>query len=207
MIQSIIQSHISSLYGETGFMAVLSAPPKSEHGEYCFGVFTLAKPTSKNPAIIAEEVANILRSDKEHFKSVNTIGGYVNITFTTMVWNNILSSILHPSEEKIGSGKTIVVDYIGANAGKPLHIGHICTPSIGQSICNIYTHLGYHVIGDSHFGDWGGIFGKLIWAFKNDGIAPFSTETDKLSYREEFLRNLNISSILELYQYFHLPIL
>jgi arginyl-tRNA synthetase len=61
MIQSIIQSHISSLYGETGFTAVLSAPPKPEHGEYCFGVFTLAKPTGKNPAIIAEEVANVLR--------------------------------------------------------------------------------------------------------------------------------------------------
>ena len=57
---------------------------------------------------------------------------------------------------------SIIVDYIGANAGKPLHIGHICTPSIGQVIANIYRHLGYRVIGDSHFGDWGGIFGILI---------------------------------------------
>jgi arginyl-tRNA synthetase len=58
------------------------------------------------------------------------------------------------------------VDYIGANAGKPLHIGHLCTPSVGQAICNIHDHLGYKVIGDSHFGDWGGIFGKLITALK-----------------------------------------
>ena len=169
MIQSIIQSHISSLYGETGFTAVLSAPPKLEHGEYCFGVFTLAKPTGKNPAIIAEEVANILRSDKEHFKSVNTIGGYVNITFTTMVWNNILSSILHPSEEKIGSGKTIVVDYIGMNVGKPPHIGHICTPLQGQSVINMMRYFGYTVIGDSHLGDWGSLFGKLIVGYKTYG--------------------------------------
>lgn len=73
---------------------------------------------------------------------------------------DILSQVENTQQEK--KNETIVVDYIGANAGKPLHIGHICTPSVGQAICNIYRHLGYEVIGDSHFGDWGGIFGKLI---------------------------------------------
>jgi arginyl-tRNA synthetase len=69
---------------------------------------------------------------------------------------------LEEQTSKPANQQTIIVDYIGANAGKPLHIGHICTPSIGQVVCNIYRHLGYRVIGDSHFGDWGGIFGKLI---------------------------------------------
>jgi len=120
---------------------------------------------------------------------------------------NILDSIRYIEMVKPGKRETIVVDYIGANAGKPLHIGHLCTPSVGQAISNIYRHLGYRVIGDSHFGDWGGIFGKLIWSFNNDGIAPFSTENDKISHKEAFLKNLTISSILELYQSFHLPIL
>jgi arginyl-tRNA synthetase len=93
----------------------------------------------------------------------------MNITFTTMVWDNILSSILHPSEEKIGSGKTIVVDYIGMNVGKPPHIGHICTPLQGQSIINMMRYFGYTVIGDSHLGDWGSLFGKLIVGYKTYG--------------------------------------
>ena len=58
---NIITSHITSLYGDIVFVPTLSAPPKVEHGEYCFGVFTLAKPTGKNPAIIAEEIASVLR--------------------------------------------------------------------------------------------------------------------------------------------------
>jgi arginyl-tRNA synthetase len=154
---NIITSHITSLYGDTGFVLSLSAPPKAEHGEYCFGVFTLAKPTLKNPSIIAEEVANVLKGDTTHFKSINTIGGYVNITCTSRVWSDIIATVTNPEIVKPGSGETIVVDYIGANTGKPLHIGHICTPSVGQSICNIHNYLGYKVIGDSHFGDWGGV--------------------------------------------------
>ncbi len=148
-----------------------------------------------------------LRKDTDNFTQVNVIGGYVNFSCTARVWMKILNTVSNPEMIKPWKWKTIVVDYIGANAGKPLHIGHLCTPSVGQTICNIYNHLGYRVIGDSHFGDWGGIFGKLIWSFKNDGIAAFSTESDKVYYREEFLRNLSISNILELYQSFHLPIL
>ena len=182
MLTSIISSHISSLYGDILFSPTLSAPPKPEHWEYCFGVFTLAKTLWKSPNIIAEEIATALQSDTDNFTQVNTIGGYVNLSCTAGVWLDILNTILCPviaTEEAIHASettgslrssrwqkqKTIVVDYIGANAGKPLHIGHLCTPSVGQAICNIYNHLGYRVIGDSHFGDWGGIFGKLIYAW------------------------------------------
>jgi len=48
-----------------------------------------------------------------------------------------------------------VVDYVGVNVGKPLHIGHLCAPSIGQAIINSYRHRGFRVIGDIHQGDWG----------------------------------------------------
>ena len=166
MLTSIIKQHVESLYPHIEFSPILSAPPKPEHGEYCFGVFTLAKPLGKSPNIIAEEIATELRKDTDNIISVNTIGGYVNITCTAKVWWDIFSQ-MEIQWARESNGKTIVVDYIGANAGKPLHIWHICTPSIGQVICNIYHHLGYEVIGDSHFGDWGGIFGKLIWWWKN----------------------------------------
>lgn len=185
-LQSIISAHIDALYSDISFSPTLSAPPKVEHGEYCFGVFTLAKPLGKSPAQIAEEIANMLREDTTHFTQVNVIGGYVNLSCTAKVWMDILSQAENTQQEK--KNETIVVDYIGANAGKPLHIGHICTPSVGQAICNIYRHLGYDVIGDSHFGDWGGIFGKLIYQWKKQSS---HTET-------------SLPYLVGLYQEFHI---
>jgi arginyl-tRNA synthetase len=92
-INTIISTHINALYGDRSFPLVLSAPPKQEHGEYCFGVFTLAKPLGKAPNIIAEEIAGKLRSDTDNFTQVNTIGGYVNLSCTAGVWLDILNTI------------------------------------------------------------------------------------------------------------------
>lgn len=175
-LSSIISTHISTLYWDIVFSPTLSAPPKPEHGEYCFGVFTLAKPLGKSPNQIAEEIAGVLRKDTIHFTQINTIGGYVNLSCAANIWMDILSQVENQQQEK--KNETIVVDYIGANAGKPLHIGHICTPSIGQAICNIYRHLGYDVIWDSHFGDWGGIFGKLIAGYKLNQVILWKYEWD-----------------------------
>ncbi len=202
-LSSIISTHITSLYGDIIFSPTLSAPPKTEHGEYCFGVFTLAKPLGKAPAQIAEEIATELRKDTEYFVSVNATWGYVNLRYTAKVWMDILSQI-SGQKPKTKNQETIIVDYIGANAGKPLHIGHICTPSIGEAICRIYRHLGYTVIWDSHFGDWGGIFGKMIYQWKKSNnptqvdlsylvwlyqeFHKNPTEVDEAWAREEFKR-------------------
>ena len=80
-----------------------------------------------------------------------------------------MSQFLYYLKQKEKSNETegkVIIDYIGANVGKPLHIGHMCTPNIGQTLINLHKKLGYQVIGDSHIGDWGIIFGKLILAYK-----------------------------------------
>jgi arginyl-tRNA synthetase len=125
-LQSIISAHIAALYSDISFSPTLSAPPKPEHGEYCFGAFTLAKPLGKSPNQIAEEIAGVLRADTEHFTQVNTIGGYVNLSCTAKVWMDILAQVEDTKQEQ--KNETIVVDYIGMNVGKPPHIGHLCTP-------------------------------------------------------------------------------
>ena len=89
------------------------------------------------------------------------------------------------TENKEKKNETVVVDYIGANAGKPLHIGHICTPSVGQTIINIHEYLGYDVIGDSHFGDWGGIFGKLILIYKYRDFLKKELDSEEISIYEK----------------------
>ncbi len=64
--------------------------------------------------------------------------------------------------EKIGAGKTVVVDYGGANVAKPLHIGHLRPAIIGESLKRLHRYLGYHTIGDVHLGDWGLQMGLII---------------------------------------------
>lgn len=210
-IQTLITNIIHSLYG-VDFSPEISPAPKKELGEYCIGVFQLTKIVGKAPNMIAEELAQELGKHTDTFVSTNSIGGYVNFFLTDSVWWEIFSWIGKNTTEK-AENKTIVVDYIGANAGKPLHIWHLCTPSVGQTICNIYDYLGYNVIGDSHFGDWGGIFGKLIYAWKNlitEESLLNHTDTlvgktiDEITiWRDTKLDNNGISFLLELYQAFH----
>ncbi len=202
-IQTLITNVLHSLY-RVDFSPEISPAPKKELGEYCVGVFQLTKIVGKAPNMIAEELAQELGKHTDTFISTNSIGGYVNFFLTDSVWWEIFSWIGKNNTGK-AENKTIVVDYIGANAGKPLHIWHLCTPSVGQTICNIHEHLGYNVIGDSHFGDWGGIFGKLItaWKYNFPLQSKYNSSEEENIYKDNELRNRGVSLLLELYQLAH----
>ena len=62
--------------------------------------------------------------------------------------------------------KTIIVDYGGANVAKPLHVGHLRSAVIGESIKRIGKFMGHHMIGDVHLGDWGLQMGLIIVELK-----------------------------------------
>lgn len=178
----------SPLKGEGRLTSIsLDVPPKKELGDFAFNIFPYAKATKLAPPVIAEKIAEELRNHPEHFKDVSIMGGYVNFFLTNASWMDIFNAL--SLENKPTNNETVVVDYIGANAGKPLHIAHICTPSIGQAIVNTHNYLGYKTIGDSHFCDWGGIFGKLIWAYKY--LDPLIVD-DSLSISESHARQITI---------------
>lgn len=114
-----------------------------------------------------EKVAEALRAKPEYFRDVSIMGGYVNFFLTNASWMDLFNSLFIGN--KPARNETVVVDYIGMNVGKPFHIGHLCTPTIGQTIVNLHRYLGYRVIGDNHLGDWGGLFGKLIAGYRKYG--------------------------------------
>lgn len=106
---------------------------------------------------------------------IEIVGPYLNFFYAPSIYEDLLAlfqrdnlSFLFPQKAE-NSKKTIFIDYIGANVGKPLHIGHMCTPNQGQVCINLFKKIGYNVISDSHIGDWGIIFGKLITAYKKYG--------------------------------------
>lgn len=147
----------------------LSVPPKDEMWDYAFWAFNVSKLLKKNPMETAGELKSVFEEIRE-FTKIDVAWPYLNIFISKDIMSAYFAEIYankeHFWETGIGKDKTIVVDYIWANVGKPLHIGHMCTPNQGQAMINTYRKLWYKVIWDNHWGDWGIIFGKLITAYK-----------------------------------------
>lgn len=174
IIQSI-QDAIRFLY-RVDFSPELSPAPKAELGEYATNVFPLTKELWLPPNVIAESLSRELSKRDEIFRDANATGGYVNFFLTNLFWQRLLYSALQDSAVRTSTQSevdttrnTIIVDYFAANIGKPLHIGHLCTPSIGQTLMNVYKFLGYNTLWDNHLWDWGWHFGKLITGYKKYG--------------------------------------
>ncbi len=143
---------------------LLSNPPKEEFWDFCLNCFALVKDINKNPNEICKDLELEFKKYPDFFIKTSTEWGYLNFFINK---NIFIESILNLNlENKSKNNKNIIIDYIWANVWKPLHIGHLCTPSLGQIIINTYRYLWYNVIWDNHWWDWGGIFGKLIAAFK-----------------------------------------
>lgn len=163
----------------------LEVPPKKDLGDFAFGCFMLSKELKKNPAQIAEELVGYIKEDNL-IDDVNSAWPYLNIKVNKSIFTKQFLDLLNKDSIKKEEKGTIVIDYIWTNVWKPLHIGHMCTPNQGQVLINVYKRLWYNVIWDSHIGDWGIIFGKLIRAYT-------------LWWNEEKLKENAIDHLLELY--------
>lgn len=135
----------------------------------CNGALVATKVYRKEPIAIANEVSNVLR-ESMYFKEVTCVmPGFINITledrFITQYVNDMIQTQKFGTEE-IGRDRTIIVDYGGPNVAKPLHVGHLRTAIIGESIKRIGRFLGYSILGDVHLGDWGLQIGLIIAELK-----------------------------------------
>lgn len=135
----------------------------------CNGAMAAAKQYKKAPIIIAEEVTDNLK-DNKMFKDINAVKpGFININLSEKFvadYINDMSSDERFGYEIVENPKTIVIDYGGANVAKPLHVGHLRSAVIGESIKRILKYAGNDVIGDAHLGDWGLQMGLIITELK-----------------------------------------
>ncbi len=130
----------------------------------CNGAMSAAKTYRKAPIQIAQAVVEKLAA--EDFEEVTAVNpGFINLR----VSGSFLASYLEGMRtadafglKKEATPKTIVVDYGGPNVAKPLHIGHLRSAIIGESMKRIYKYFGNHAIGDVHLGDWGLQMGLII---------------------------------------------
>lgn len=148
---------------------ILEVPQNKELGDYAFPCFSLAKEMKKSPVQISADIAGKLKS--KEFEKISAVGPYINFFVNR---NNLaqetISAILKQRDKygssKEGKGKKIVVDFSGPNIGKPMHIGHIRSTIIGDSLTKISSFLGYKPIGINYLGDVGLHVGKIIVAYE-----------------------------------------
>lgn len=148
---------------------MLASPPDESLGDYSLPCFELAKSEKKNPVIIAKELAQ--RANKKGFERIESNGPYLNFFIDKKILSRDTLNLILKQEDKYGSskegkGKRIIVDYSAPNVGKPMHVGHIRSTIIGDSMIKIKKFLGYKTIGINYLGDIGLHIGKLIVAYE-----------------------------------------
>ena len=134
----------------------------------CNGALAAAKQYKKSPLLIAKEIVDSIKND-DAFSIVEAVPpGFINLNVTDALLSGVVnrmaedSRLLPPTMDPL----TIVVDFGGPNVAKPLHVGHLRSAIIGDSLCRLSRFLGHTVIGDVHLGDWGLQMGLVIAEIK-----------------------------------------
>ena len=167
-ILDIITAKMQQAFADAGYDAsfgrvtVSNRPDLCEY--QCNGALAAAKQYKCAPIMIAKAVAEKL--DASDFSMIEAVmPGFLNLKLSDAFLKGYLEEMRTAEDfgvAKIGAGKTIVVDYGGPNVAKPLHIGHLRSAIIGESLKRLHKFFGYSTIGDIHLGDWGLQMGLII---------------------------------------------
>jgi arginyl-tRNA synthetase len=139
---------------------------KAEFGDYQFnGAMALAKKLKSNPREIAQKIIDAMPQDTMIAKTQIAGPGFINIWLDDSMLSQSLQLALEDSRLGIKPKDDpikVVVDYSGPNMAKQMHVGHLRSTIIGDSLANLLEFLGDEVIRQNHIGDWGTQFGMLI---------------------------------------------
>lgn len=150
------------------------------------GAFAYAKILHQNPYDISLTIVNKFTEiypNDENFKKIEAIKpGFINFTLSDKFINEMLEKMdLNPKFNiTISNPKKIVIDYGGPNIAKPLHVGHLRSAIVGESIKRILKYYDNEVIGDVHLGDYGLQIGQVIYGLKEKNIPKEKITIDLL---------------------------
>ncbi|SEI43046.1 arginyl-tRNA synthetase [Lachnospiraceae bacterium A10] len=168
-ILDVITEKMTAAFKEAGYdekyaRVVLSNRP--DLCEYqCNGAMAAAKEYHKAPFMIADDVVEKLNGEAMFSMVESVKPGFINMNISEDYITEYLNSM--NEDERLGvdaieNPKTIMIDYGGPNVAKPLHVGHLRSAIIGESIKRIGKFMGNEMIGDVHLGDWGLQMGLII---------------------------------------------
>lgn len=174
ILQQRIGNAITEVTGLENCDPAVKPSANPDFGDYqANGVMAIAKKMKTNPRKLAEEIAAKL-SLEDICSSAEVAGpGFINLRLKPdfiaeqlMAMERDCGGIL--GFEKTKRPQTIVVDFSGPNIAKQMHVGHLRSTIIGDSICRLLKSMGHNVIKQNHIGDWGTQFGMLIAYLKQD---------------------------------------
>ena len=163
-----LQAALADVLGEP-VAAAVTAAADLRFGDYqSNAAMVLAKQRKTNPRALAQEIID--RLDLAGLATADIAGpGFINFRILPVAYAAKAKELLGDARlgvPAIGEGKTVVVDFSAPNVAKPMHVGHIRSTIIGDSLCRIARFLGFKVIADNHIGDWGTQFGMILHGWK-----------------------------------------
>ncbi|MBQ1458863.1 MAG: arginine--tRNA ligase [Butyrivibrio sp.] len=192
-ILDLISKEVSDAFEAAGYDKALGKCGVSNRPDLCEfqcnGAMAGAKQYHKAPFMIADEVAAKLAGN-EMFEKVDSVKpGFLNLTLSREFVRSYIVKMLHEKRFGVdlpGHEPTIVLDYGGPNVAKPLHVGHLRSAVIGESLKRILRYTGNKVVGDVHLGDWGLQMGLIITELKlQKPDLPYFDESYTGSYPKE----------------------
>ena len=160
LANGFVQAGYDASYGK---VTISNRPDLCEY--QCNGALAGAKAYKKAPFMIAEDVAEKIKA-RPCFEEVSVVKpGFINLKLQKTYIADYINQMAGDQDlglEKVEDPKMILVDYGGPNVAKPLHVGHLRSAIIGESVKRIARKMGHKVLGDIHLGDWGYQMGLII---------------------------------------------
>lgn len=173
-ILDLITDEVTKAFTECGYdakYAKVTLSNRPDLCEYqCNGAMAAAKEYKKAPFMIADEVVEKLAANPIFAMAESVKPGFLNLKIDEAYLADYVAKMQEDEGrfgcEKTEAPKTIMIDYGGPNVAKPLHVGHLRSAIIGESVKRIGKFMGHNVIGDVHLGDWGLQMGLIIIELK-----------------------------------------
>ncbi len=204
-IMNLIAEELAEAFEKAGYdrsYAKVTLSNRPDLCEYqCNGAMAGAKAYRKAPIMIAKDVIENLTEKKviDEIEAVNP--GFINIKLNAAYVAEYLNGMKESEGlglDSVESPEMIVVDYGGPNVAKPLHVGHLRSAIIGESLKRIARKMGHNVLGDIHLGDWGYQMGLIITELKvRKPDLPYFDDAFEGDYPEE--APFTISELEEIY--------
>lgn len=169
-IAKIFEATVKKVYGDIETKKIeVSVATNEKFGDFQTNFAMMnSKIIGKNPRAIAQEIVNNLEPNNVIDKLEIAGPGFINIFLKSEYLGELLKKSRNEKYDFsfLNRDGDVIIDFSSPNIAKRMHIGHLRSTIIGDSVARIYRYLGYHLVADNHIGDWGTQFGKLIIGYR-----------------------------------------